>query len=186
MSTREPPAYRERPAQLNPATATRRRPAISIVKYTNGQIASDPDGTDVPVIKPGDPVTWTYEVTNTGNVSVPAANVSVTDDQTGVTPAFDHVKTGNADTIFDPGEVWVYVATGVAVNLYNPPAGVTVVPGVCTHGQTQPPRTAYVNQGTASIPGATSTAKSSYCNPLFKVYFPLQRGISVVYPVGST
>ncbi len=119
----------------------------------------------MPVIKPGDPVTWTYEVTNTGQVAIAKSNVSVTDDQTGVTPAFDHEKTGNADAIFDPGEVWVYVASGVAVDLTNPPAGVTVVPGVCTHGQTQPPRTAYVNQGTASIPGATSTAKSSYCNP---------------------
>ncbi len=112
MSTREPPAYRERPAPLNPATATRWLPAISIVKYTNGQIANDPNGTDVPVIKPGDPVTWTYEVTNTGQVAIARSNVSVTDDQTGVTPAFDHEKTGNGDAIFDPGEVWVYVATG--------------------------------------------------------------------------
>jgi LruC domain-containing protein len=140
-------------------------PAVSIVKYTNGQVANDPNGGDVPVINPGDPVTWTYEVTNTGEVPIARSNVSVTDDQTGVTPVFDHVKTGNADTIFDPGEVWVYVATGIAVDLNTPPVGVTVVQGVCTHNQTQPPRTAYVNQGTASIPGATSTAKSSYCNP---------------------
>jgi LruC domain-containing protein len=160
------------------------QPAISIEKYTNGQAASDPDGADVPQIKPGDTVTWTYVVTNTGNVPVPAANVSVTDDQTGVTPAFDHVKSGNADTIFDPGEVWVYVASGVAVNLSNPPAGVKVTQGVCTHNQTQPARTAYVNQGTASLPGASSTAKSSYCNPLFKVYFPTQMGkpAFVVHP----
>ena len=42
---------------------------------------------------------------------------------------FDHVKTGNADTIFDPGEVWVYTATGLAVDLSAPPAGVKVVQG---------------------------------------------------------
>jgi LruC domain-containing protein len=140
-------------------------PAVSIVKYTNGQLANDPNGADVPVINPGDTVTWTYKVTNTGQVAVARANVSVTDDQTGVTPAFDHEISGNGNTVFDPGEVWVYVASGIAVDLNNPPADVTVVPGVCTHGQTQPPRNAYVNQGTASIPGATSTAKSSYCNP---------------------
>jgi uncharacterized repeat protein (TIGR01451 family) len=157
-------------------------PGISIVKYTNGQLANDPNGSDVPEIKPGDTVTWTYVVTNTGNVSIPAANISITDNQPGVTPVFDHVKTGNADTIFDPGEVWVYVASGIAVNLSSPPTGVTVVPGVCTHKQTQPSRTAYVNQGTATIPGATSSAKSSYCNPLFKVYLPLGFGRTVVNP----
>jgi LruC domain-containing protein len=159
-------------------------PGISIVKYTNGQLASDPDGADVPLIAPGDPVTWTYVVTNTGNVPVPAASVSITDDQTGVTPVFDHVKTGNTDAVFDPGEVWVYVASGVAVNLNTPPTDVTVVQGVCTHNQTQLPRNAYVNQGTASIPGATSTAQSSYCNPLFKVYFPLQNGKPAFIPQG--
>ena len=151
-------------------------PAVSIVKYTNGQVANDPDGADVPEIKPGDPVTWTYVVTNTGNVPVPAANLSVTDDQTGVTPVFDHEISGNGDSVFDAGEVWSYKATGVAVDLTIPPGGVKVTQGVCTHDQTQPARTAYVNQGTASIPGASSTAKSSYCNPLFKVYFPVQNG----------
>ena len=148
-------------------------PSISIVKYTNGQVASDPNGVDVPLIKSGDPITWTYKVTNTGNVPVPTADVSVTDDQTGVTPVFDHEISGNGDTIFDPGEVWLYKATGTAVDLSAPPAGIKVVQGACTHNQTQPPRTAYVNQGTATIPGATNTANSSYCNPVFKIYLPL-------------
>jgi LruC domain-containing protein len=151
-------------------------PGISVAKYTNGQSASDPDGADVPQIKPGDPVTWTYVVTNTGNVPVPVASVTVADDQTGVTPAFDHEINGNGDSVFDPGEVWLYKATDVAVDLSTPPAGVKVTQGVCTHNQTQPARTAYVNQGTASIPGASSTDKSSYCNPLYKVYFPMVGG----------
>ena len=142
-----------------------RLPSISIVKYTNGQTAIDPNGADVPLIKPGDPVVWTYQVTNTGQVAVTRASVTVTDDQPGVTPVFDHEVTGNGDTIFDPGEVWLYKASGSAVDLSAPPAGVKVVQGVCTQNQTQLPRTAYVNQGTASIPGATSTARSSYCNP---------------------
>src|SRR5262249_28218286 len=60
--------------------------AVSIVKLTNGQDANDPDGTDVPRIQPGDPVTWTYQVTNTGQTSVPRADVSVTDNVLGVTP----------------------------------------------------------------------------------------------------
>ncbi len=149
-------------------------PAITIVKYTNGVEASDPDGADVPLIKVGDPVTWTYKVTNTGDVAVPKDQVSVTDNQPGVVPAFDQEITGNGDESFDPGEIWLYKATGTAVDLLDPPAGVIVVPGVCTANGTQPPRTAYVNQGTATIPGANSTAQSSYCNlRLYKLYFPM-------------
>jgi hypothetical protein len=51
-------------------------PAIAIVKKTNGTDNNSPTGPVVPV---GSTVTWTYEVTNTGNV--PLFNVTVTDDQ---------------------------------------------------------------------------------------------------------
>ncbi len=141
-------------------------PAVTIVKYTNGQTASDPNGAGVPQLKPGDPVVWTYKVTNTGNTSIPKANVSVTDNQTGVTPTFDKELSGNGDSSFDPGEVWQYKASGTAVNLSAPPAGVLVQINACTEGGTQPPRTAYVNMGTASIPGATASVTSSYCPPV--------------------
>src|SRR5262249_41674577 len=127
-------------------------PGIKIIKFTNGADADNPNGTDVPNIIPGQPVTWTYQVTNTGETHVPRAQVSVVDNQTGVTPVFDHVMTGNADTIFDPGEVWIYVATGTALNL-NSPGGAIVQQNACTHNNTQPPRTAYINLGTATIPG---------------------------------
>ena len=50
-------------------------PAINIDKVTNGS--------DGPNIHVGAPVTWTYTVTNTGNVAL--SDVKVTDDQ-GVTP----------------------------------------------------------------------------------------------------
>lgn len=140
-------------------------PAVNIIKYTNGVIADDPNGTDVPVLTPGDPITWTYQVTNTGNVAVPQEDVIVTDDQIGVTPAFDQEITGNGDAIFDPSEIWLYSATGTAVDLLNPPAEVRTYPGMCTDGGEEDPSTAYINQGTVTIPGATDTADSSYCNP---------------------
>ena len=54
-------------------------PEISIVKYVNGQDANTAPG---PSITVGGAVTWTYEVTNTGNV--PLTGIVVTDDQ-GVT-----------------------------------------------------------------------------------------------------
>ena len=122
------------------------QPGVSIVKRTNGADANDPNGADVPNIGVGNAVTWTYEVTNTGSTHVPAANVVVTDNQTGVTPAFDHEQTGNGDAIFDPGEVWIYKATGTAINLASPPAGVITSAGQvhprrhrdCTHRVHQP------------------------------------------------
>ncbi len=52
--------------------------SISIKKYTNEADADLPTDPDVPVIKVGAPVNWTYVVTNTGNV--PIISWTVTDD----------------------------------------------------------------------------------------------------------
>ncbi len=51
-------------------------PAIDVEKATDGQDADLPPG---PTLSAGDPVTWTYVVTNVGNVTL--SNVAVTDDQ---------------------------------------------------------------------------------------------------------
>lgn len=60
-------------------TEMQTNPSIDIEKATNGSDADTPTG---PAIVIGDPVNWTYAVTNTGDVAL--SNVSVTDDQ-GVT-----------------------------------------------------------------------------------------------------
>ncbi|WP_440954487.1 DUF7507 domain-containing protein [Methanosarcina sp. Mfa9] len=54
-------------------------PALTIEKSTNGE---DADTSPGPSITVGDTVTWTYNVTNTGNVDL--TNVLVTDDRLGV------------------------------------------------------------------------------------------------------
>ena len=78
-------------------------PSIDIEKATNGEDADTPTG---PVIPVGDPVFWTYVVTNDGNVFL--TDVTVTDDQ-GV------VVTCPATTL-DVGESMTCTgATGVAV-----------------------------------------------------------------------
>jgi hypothetical protein len=51
-------------------------PGIEIIKYTNGQDADLPPG---PSIAVGSPVTWTYKVTNVGDL--PLNDVKVTDDK---------------------------------------------------------------------------------------------------------
>jgi uncharacterized repeat protein (TIGR01451 family) len=95
-------------------------PAIDIEKATNGVDADDPDAGDAPIIEPGDPVTWTYVVTNIGNVDL--FNVVVTDDQgatvicpggTNVIPSLPVNATetctanGIAEDVFDPGFISV-------------------------------------------------------------------------------
>jgi streptogramin lyase len=61
--------------------------AIDLEKYTNGQDADVAPGPSIPV---GDEVTWTYVVTNTGNVDL--TGVTVTDDNgTPADPADDYV-----------------------------------------------------------------------------------------------
>jgi hypothetical protein len=54
-------------------------PAIRIKKFTNGEDADDAPG---PTVVVGSPVTWKYDVTNTG--TIPLTNVAVVDDK-GVT-----------------------------------------------------------------------------------------------------
>lgn len=59
-------------------TAFQPQPTLDVEKWTNGQDADDPPGA---FIGAGEMVTWTYQVTNTGNV--PLTQVVVVDDQEG-------------------------------------------------------------------------------------------------------
>lgn len=85
-------------------------PAISITKVAD-------DDTDVTA---GQVITYTYTVTNTGNVAI--TNVTLSDTHKGVvgalTPAFQSfttntgsTNTGNTITLLQPGDVAVYTAT---------------------------------------------------------------------------
>jgi uncharacterized repeat protein (TIGR01451 family) len=80
---------------------------IHLEKATNGRDADDPPG---PRIPEGNPVTWTYRVTNPGNMAI--RRVTVKDDH--------NVKPGyvdgdeNGDHVLEPGETWTYTATGKA------------------------------------------------------------------------
>ena len=84
------------------------RAELDIEKSTNGIDADVGPGPQIPV---GDPVTWTYVVTNPGNV--PIADVAVDDDQAGVSPAFVSGD-DDSDGVLDPSETWTFEATGTA------------------------------------------------------------------------
>ena len=80
---------------------------IDVQKYTNGQDADTPTG---PSLALGGAVTWTYVVTNTGNI--PILQVALIDDR-GVVPSFVSGD-ANADARLDVGETWTYTASGTA------------------------------------------------------------------------
>lgn len=141
-------------------------PGIVIRKLTNGFDANNPNDSDVPQLAPGAAVTWTYLVTNTGNITFARASVLVVDSQTGVTPLLNTSSDVKSDNLLAPGESWRYTATGTAANLDAPATPVTRVPG-CNPGGAAAPgnRPTYRNIGTVTVPGATATDPSHYCNP---------------------
>ena len=143
-------------------------PIIDIEKTTNGPTNINPtapdydnedalNGPGVPILTPGSTVTWTYKVTNTGTVSFASTQVAIFDDNG--TPGstvddfgtinfiitFLSVQTGDADTILEPGEVWLYKASGIVQSL--------VTPGI------------YENVAIVTALDATDSDRSHYRNP---------------------
>lgn len=82
-------------------------PSIDVEKTTNGEQADVPPG---PVIPAGDPVTWNYTVTNTGQLTV--YNVTVTDDNNDF--ATISCPGGNGSFSLDPGESVVCEASSTS------------------------------------------------------------------------
>ena len=137
------------------------QPTLVIEKLTNNNQADSANDPDVPRIAQGETVTWSYHVTNIGEVDVSEAEIVVTDSQPGVSPALDTNSDTGGDLILSPGEIWTYTATGQALDLSTPPADVTVVPG-CDDG-----RNTYENTGRVEISGTEVFDEdlSHYCNP---------------------
>ena len=150
-------------------------PVIDIEKRTNGKQADGPNDSDVPRIVQGEIVTWTYEVTNPGEVAFSEAEVSVTDSQPGVMPVLDTNSDDGGDMILSPSESWTYTATAQALDLTTPPEGVTVVPG-CYDG-----RNTYKNIGRVDITGAGvfDEDTSHYCN---EIILPADTPVASVLP----
>ncbi len=81
---------------------------IDLKKFTNGEDADEPTG---PIIRVGDPVTWTYHVTNPSPVDLTDVQVVDADLPTGVPINRQPDEVGNNDNVLNPGEVWLFAAT---------------------------------------------------------------------------
>lgn len=107
------------------AVTTTPEPAIGLVKKTNGTDNNTGTGPYVPV---GQPVTWTYEVTNTGTAAL--LEVTVTDDQVAAS-AIDCGGGTNVIAVLVPGESVTCTATGVAtIGQYRNTGSVIGTPAV--------------------------------------------------------
>jgi LPXTG-motif cell wall-anchored protein len=83
--------------------------AIHLEKSTNGEDADDPPG---PFITPGEPVTWTYVVTNEGNT--PLSDVVLTDFRLLAAPPVFVGGDTDGDELLDVDETWTYTASAAA------------------------------------------------------------------------
>ncbi len=104
------------------------QPAINIEKLTNGVDADLPTG---PEIEVGDTVTWTYIVTNPGDV--PLTDIEVTDNIEGVNPEYVSGDE-NEDGILQVDEEWIFEAVGEAEE--GQYANIGTVEGTTPDGET--------------------------------------------------
>ena len=105
----------------NPDNYFGSNPAITIVKKTNG---TDNDTAPGPTVAVGSTVTWTYLVTNTGNVAL--SNVTVTDDKTGAVGGPISLAVGASTTFTKTGTAVAGQYTNVGTVTGTSPTGSTV------------------------------------------------------------
>ncbi|MGK7888717.1 MAG: SdrD B-like domain-containing protein, partial [Leptolyngbyaceae cyanobacterium] len=100
-------------------------PGIDIEKFVNGIDVDVTDSSNLPEIAAGDDVTFTYNVTNTGNVAFTQAEVMVNDDHgtpgdssDDFRPTLVESSDVGSDGILSAGETWLYTSeTFAAENL---------------------------------------------------------------------
>jgi len=85
-------------------------PGIHLEKLTNGENADNAPG---PSINVGEPVTWTYQITNTGDSAL--ANITLDDSDLGnIIITFPVTGDTDNDLLLDNGETWIIEVSGIA------------------------------------------------------------------------
>lgn len=104
--------------------STAEEPSIYVEKRTNDVDVISEDDPNRPTIPSGCPVTWTYKVSNSGNMDL--SSITVTDNQPGVTPtpvigtAPYNIGDLDKDNVLDLLEVWEYTEVGTAISCSSP------------------------------------------------------------------
>jgi hypothetical protein len=90
--------------------------AVNAVDRLHPTVLEDANYAPGPIVPVNSSVTWSYLVSNTGNVTLDLTGFQ--DDNGGLTSGFDIVNLVSGDTnnngMLDPGETWLYLATGSA------------------------------------------------------------------------
>ncbi|MEM7126524.1 MAG: SdrD B-like domain-containing protein [Chloroflexota bacterium] len=148
---------------------------IELTMLTNGVRTEHGFDTDVPKIRPGDPVIWTYIITNTGQVPFDENSVRITDTVHGLITASDiTLRQGDDDSLFEPGESWIYQKRSGNITALDLRDGKALPPNVaittgCYRKTTDRVYPVYQARAYASIPNASAQAVSHYCNSIVHV-----------------
>ena len=136
-------------------------PGVKIVKLVNAQDADIPTG---PHVAAGSTVTFSYVVTNTGNV--PLANVVVNDDKLGPITSFTGDTNNNG--LLDLTETWTYTRppppwpASRPTSAPSPPRTPTTRPARRSATTTRPTTSATPRRSTSS---SSSTARTPTSRP---------------------
>jgi archaellum component FlaG (FlaF/FlaG flagellin family) len=145
----------------NPTTR-RLEPALAFAKLINGFDADGPNDRDVPFVFPGTVVTWTYLVTNTGNISFTFDQVTLQDDDRSLQINFD-ATSDDGDAMLQPSEQWRFFASAAARNLLFDTTSITIVAG-CDPSNSGNKSAAYRNIGMVTVGNLRLTDPAHYCN----------------------
>jgi hypothetical protein len=130
-----PPVRDEDPSHYNTPDPTVEHPSLHIEKATNGHDADVAPGPELAV---GDAVTWTYVVTNTGDVTL--SNIEVTDDQgVSVSCPKSTLEVGQSMTCTGQGTAIAGQYKNVGKAVGDSPAGNLVWAEDCSHYYGQEP-----------------------------------------------
>lgn len=163
VTVRVEDVHRSDPSHYCNPTVTRRLEAsLLFKKLINGQDANNANGIDVPQVLPGNMMTWTYVITNTGELSFTFSQINLTDDDPALTIVFD-VNSDNGDQILSPGEVWYFHAIAAARNLQLNTADITIVPG-CDPSNSDSHSAAYRNVAVLRVNTIILSDPAHYCN----------------------